>query len=307
MVDRLEELKADISDEEDVEMEEKHEEEQDPVMKEYFEDVNSIQNGMAEIRRNLLTIEEKYGQSLVSMDLDQGARASEELEKIITETNLTAQDIRNKLQRLDEVNPKDKKQKNEAQLKIRKNMKGALTKKFVDLMTEYQELQNKYKNKYRERVAAQYKLVKPDASEEEIDTAIESGDTQIFAKAILDMERKEKAKTALSYVQNKSQDIRRLEQSILELHQLFLDLAVMVEAQGELIDQIEDNVSTTLSNTKSAVENLRAANKYQKKSRKRMCCLIVIFIIILVVLLGLGGILGGVFGSKASTANKNVG
>ena len=42
----------------------------------------------------------------------------------------------------------------------------------------------------------------------------------------------------------------------------------MVEAQGELIDQIEDNVSTTLSNTKSAVDNLRGANKYQKKSRK---------------------------------------
>ena len=83
--------------------------------------------------------------------------------------------------------------------------------------------------------------MKPDASEEEIDSAIESGDTQIFAKAILDMERKEKAKTALSYVQNKSQvkyknnfwlnkDIRRLEQSILELHQLFLDLAGTVRS-----------------------------------------------------------------------------
>jgi len=304
MVDRLEELKADLGDEEEDVEKGKPEEEEDPFMKAYFEDVNSIQEGMQEIRRNLLVIEEKYGQSLVTMDLEQGAKSSEDLENMITTTNLTAQEIRNKLQRLDEIDPKEKKKITDAQIKIRKNMKGALTKKFVDLMSEYQELQNKYKNKYRERVAAQYKLVKPDASEQEIDEAIESGDTQIFAKAILDMERKQQARNALSYVQNKSQDIRRLEQSILELHQLFLDLAVMVEAQGELIDAIEDNVAVTVSNTKTAVDNLRSANKYQKKSRKRMCCLIIIFIVVLLVLALFGGLFGGLF---PKTVNKNTG
>jgi len=304
MVDRLEELKADLGDEEEDVEKGKPEEEEDPFMKAYFEDVNSIQEGMQEIRRNLLVIEEKYGQSLVTMDLEQGAKSSEDLENMITTTNLTAQEIRNKLQRLDEIDPKEKKKITDAQIKIRKNMKGALTKKFVDLMSEYQELQNKYKNKYRERVAAQYKLVKPDASEQEIDEAIESGDTQIFAKAILDMERKQQARNALSYVQNKSQDIRRLEQSILELHQLFLDLAVMVEAQGEVIDAIEDNVAVTVSNTKTAVDNLRSANKYQKKSRKRMCCLIIIFIVVLLVLALFGGLFGGLF---PKTVNKNTG
>jgi len=301
----LDELKADMTDDGDEDVEKGNVgEEEDPFMKAYFEDVNSVQEGMQDIRRNLLTIEEKYGQSLVTMDLEQGAKASEELENMITNTNLTAQEIRNKLQRLDEIDPKERKKITDAQIKIRKNMKGALTKKFVDLMGEYQELQNKYKNKYRERVAAQYKLVKPDATENEIDEAIESGDTQIFAKAILDMERKQQAKNALSYVQNKSQDIRRLEQSILELHQLFLDLAVMVEAQGELIDAIEDNVNITVVNTGVAVENLKAANKYQKKSRKKMCCLIVIFIIVLVVIVVLGGTLGGVL---PKTLNKNTG
>lgn len=52
------------------------EDEEDPLMKEYFEDVNTIQNNMQEIRRNLLTIEEQYGQSLVTMDLEQGASKS---------------------------------------------------------------------------------------------------------------------------------------------------------------------------------------------------------------------------------------
>jgi len=303
MQDRLGDLK-DGSDDEEVDLESGPEPPpaEDDFMKEYFEDVNAIQEGMATIRRNLLSIEEKYGQSLVTMDMEQGAKSSEDLERLIDTTNLEAQEIRNKLKTLEESSKKNKGKGGPAQAKIRANMQGALTKKFLDLMQEYQELQTKYKNKFRERVATQYKMVKPDAKPEEIDEAIESGDTQIFAKAILDTERKNQAKSALAYIESKSNDIKRLEQSILELHNLFLDMAILVEAQGELIDQIEYNVTATVDNTKLAVENLRGANKYQRKSRKKMCIIICILIVLLI-FLGGGGIIAGVVVTK----NNNTG
>jgi len=300
MQDRLGDLKDD-DDNVDLEAGPEPASEEDEFMKEYFEEVNSIQEGMATIRRNLLSIEEKYGQSLVTMDMEQGAKSSEELERLIDSTNLTAQDIRNKLKQLDESSKKNKGKGGPAQAKIRSNMQGALTKKFLDLMQEYQELQTKYKNKFRERVATQYKMVKPDATGEEIDEAIESGDTQIFAKAILDTERKNQAKSALAYIESKSNDIKRLEQSIQELHNLFLDMAIMVEAQGELIDQIEYNVTQAVDNTRVAVENLRGANKYQKKSRKKMCIIVCILIVILLLLAG-GGIVAGVVVSNQNKA-----
>jgi len=300
MQDRLGDLK-DEDDNVDLEAGPEPASEEDEFMKEYFEEVNSIQEGMAAIRRNLLSIEEKYGQSLVTMDMEQGAKSSEELERLIDSTNLTAQDIRNKLKQLDESSKKNKGKGGPAQAKIRSNMQGALTKKFLDLMQEYQELQTKYKNKFRERVATQYKMVKPDATGEEIDEAIESGDTQIFAKAILDTERKNQAKSALAYIESKSNDIKRLEQSIQELHNLFLDMAIMVEAQGELIDQIEYNVTQAVDNTRVAVENLRGANKYQKKSRKKMCIIVCILIVVLLLLAG-GGIVAGVVVSNQNKA-----
>jgi len=300
MQDRLGDLKDD-DDNVDLEAGPEPASDEDEFMKEYFEEVNSIQEGMATIRRNLLSIEEKYGQSLVTMDMEQGAKSSEELERLIDSTNLTAQDIRNKLKQLDESSKKNKGKGGPAQAKIRSNMQGALTKKFLDLMQEYQELQTKYKNKFRERVATQYKMVKPDATGEEIDEAIESGDTQIFAKAILDTERKNQAKSALAYIESKSNDIKRLEQSIQELHNLFLDMAIMVEAQGELIDQIEYNVTQAVDNTRVAVENLRGANKYQKKSRKKMCIIVCILIVILLLLAG-GGIVAGVVVSNQNKA-----
>jgi t-SNARE complex subunit (syntaxin) len=176
-------------------------------------------------------------------------------------------------------------------------MHGTLTKKFLDLMQEYQEVQTKYKNKFRERVERQYKIVKPDATQEEIDAALESGNTEVFANQILDTKRHEMAKDALAYIENKHKDILRLEQSIQELHQLFLDMAILVEAQGELIDQIEFNVSQSVAFTRDAVTQLQKANKEQKKSRKKMCCIIVILLVVLAILAGIGGIIGGIFSS----------
>lgn len=66
-------------------------------------------------------------------------------------------------------------------------MHGTLTQKFLELVQEYQEVQTTYKNKYQEKVERQYKIAKPDATQDEIDEAMESGDSsKIFANQILD-------------------------------------------------------------------------------------------------------------------------
>ena len=68
-----------------------------------------------------------------------------------------------------------KRNEGSSEARIRANMHGTLTRKFVDLMAEYQEIQTKYKNKYRERVERQYRIVKPHATTEEIEEAFDSG------------------------------------------------------------------------------------------------------------------------------------
>jgi len=256
-------------------------------LKDFFEEVTAIKQGMATIRRNIRQVEESYSQSLVAVGLDQASKSSDDLERLIDATNLAATDVRNRLKELDAENKEMAgTQKGSAEYRIRTNMHGTLTRKFLDLMTEYQGVQTKYKNKYRERVERQYKIVKPDATTEEIEDALESGNTQVIAQQILD-QRHSQAKEALAYIENKHKDILRLEQSIKELHQLFLDMAILVEAQSELIDQIEYNVSQSVAYTKQGVSELTKANKLAKASRKKMCCLGVILAIILIVVIGI--------------------
>lgn len=46
----------------------------------------------------------------------------------------------------------------------------------------------------------------------------------------------------LAEIQERHEAVKELEKSLMELHQIFLDMAVLVEAQGEMLDNIEQQV-----------------------------------------------------------------
>lgn len=50
----------------------------------------------------------------------------------------------------------------------------------------------------------------------------------------------------LAEIEERGEAVRELEKSLLDLHQIFLDMAVLVEAQGEMLDNIEAQVRALL-------------------------------------------------------------
>ena len=87
-------------------------------------------------------------------------------------------------------------------------------------------------------------------------------------------------------IQDRHDVAKEIEKSLLELHQVFLDMAVMVEAQGEQMDDIEHHVLNASHYVKDATKELQTANKYKRNSRKWMCIgLILLLLIILVVVI----------------------
>jgi len=255
-------------------------------MQAFFDEVQEIKKISNTIRYNIRQIEQNHGDCLTAISAEQSRESSARLEQLMRETNAAASQVRNKLKTLDLEN-KDFARRNEgaSEARIRSNMHGTLTRKFVDLMAEYQEIQTKYKNKYRERGERQYRVVNPNATREEIDNALSGDQQEIFTQHILQGPGHAQARNALADIQERHRDITRLETSIAELHQLFLDMSVLVESQGELLDQIEYTVSQSVNYTGKAVEELRSANKYQKKVRKKMCCVICIIMIVLAIIL----------------------
>ena len=80
-----------------------------------------------------------------------------------------------------------------------------------------------------------------------------------------------------------------LENSVAELHQMFLDFALLTEQQGELLDQIEYQVKSAGEYIEDGNTDIQYAIQYQKEIRKRYCCLIVLILVIVLVLMGVLG------------------
>lgn len=82
-------------------------------------------------------------------------------------------------------------------------------------------------------------------------------------------------------IQERHDAVKEIERNLKELHQVFLDMAVLVEAQGAQLDDIESNVTRAQSFVRGGTEQLQTAREHQKSSRKWTCYAIIILLAII--------------------------
>ena len=169
---------------------------------------------------------------------------------------------------------------------MRHNIHATCLQNLVVTVRAYQQAQNEYKTKLQEKGKRQIRVVKPDATEEEMGKALQTGDVNAIVREALLQPGADPIAQAYLNVVDKYQDVLALERSIEQLHQLFVDLAVLVEAQGEMLDNIERQVTMAGGYMKSANKELDKALKARKQTRRRMCCFIVCLVIVIVIILG---------------------
>lgn len=85
-------------------------------------------------------------------------------------------------------------------------------------------------------------------------------------------------RNAYATVAGKYQDVLTLEASVAELHQMFLDFALLTEQQGELLDQIEFQVKSAGDYIEQANEEVVEAIEISKKVRKKQWYVVFIYI-----------------------------
>ncbi len=76
-------------------------------------------------------------------------------------------------------------------------------------------------------------------------------------------------------IEEREQGILEIQQQIGEVNEIFQDLAVLVNEQGQMIDDIEANIVSTAVRTKDAQRELTKADKSQKAARNKMICVAV--------------------------------
>ncbi|EFA75608.1 syntaxin 7 [Heterostelium album PN500] len=83
-----------------------------------------------------------------------------------------------------------------------------------------------------------------------------------------------------SIIQEREEGIRQIEQSIVEINEIFMDLSNMVSEQGVMLNTIEYSLESTVMNTQEGVEQIKKASEHQRSARTKMCWLALILFIV---------------------------
>eukprot|EP01026_Neomeris_dumetosa_P076443 TRINITY_DN82114_c0_g1_i2.p1 TRINITY_DN82114_c0_g1~~TRINITY_DN82114_c0_g1_i2.p1 ORF type:complete len:265 (+),score=16.88 TRINITY_DN82114_c0_g1_i2:101-895(+) len=86
-------------------------------------------------------------------------------------------------------------------------------------------------------------------------------------------------------IEERDQGIQEINTQIVEVNEIFQDLAVLVVDQGETVEHIDYNISNVANNVEEGRKQLKGAENHQKGATKRLWCLFVIVVIILVVII----------------------
>lgn len=256
-------------------------------MREFFTGVRELQGLLDKGRDNVKEMGVILEEALQATTQEREAEVSGNLNKLVEETNQHVADVKRGLELLKARSEEEAaKQPNSAQIKIRTNMQNAMAKKHQQLLMDFQKAQMTFKRILEQRQMKEMLILMPEASEEQRQELVSEGQTAALMVAkkmagthalLLDEVRR---------IQDKHKDILRLEQSIADLAQMFEEMAVLVDAQGEMLDAIEVHVNNTKGYTAKAEQELIKTRKLMLQGRKWMCCLSIAILIILLIILG---------------------
>ncbi|XP_070573112.1 syntaxin-like isoform X1 [Ptychodera flava] len=288
MKDRLTALKAAQSDDDDMPDDVAVNMDSTGFMDEFFKEVEEIRNHIDHIQSNVEEMKKKHSQILSSPQTDE--KVKEELEELMADIKKTANKVRGKLKVI-ESGIEQEDIKSSADIRIRKTQHSTLSRKFVEVMTEYNTTQTEYRERCKGRIQRQLEITGKQTTNEELEDMLESSNPAIFTSGII-MDTQQ-AKQALGDIEARHNDIIKLENSIRELHDMFMDMAMLVEQQGEMIDRIEYNVEQSVDYVETAKMDTKKAVKYQSKARRKkfmiaICCIILLGVLALIIGLSVG-------------------
>jgi len=222
-----------------------------PFLPDLFRIVKSLRSELAVMQKQVKELESATAEKLHS--IDSGKNAGAQIDRSVDEINGIATKLRAQLDAMGQGVPKLTDGAENGGFgtldRIKFNIHSSLMSAFVKTMQEYQEIQNRYQEDSRQLLVTQVRLKNPNATEEEIQRKINSGDS---AQLQLASTKLDLANESYNYVVARHKEVLKLERSLQEVHQLFVDMAALVDQQGEVIDRIAFRIANARADVAAA-------------------------------------------------------
>ncbi|KAI0849239.1 t-SNARE [Daldinia vernicosa] len=269
--------------------------------------IQFLRNEIRTLASNVQTIASLHQRALAEGD---GGAASQQLERIVADTQALNVGIRDQLKFL--ASDANKSPPNSTTRDMKERQVATIKAEFERELSSYQKEESVYSQRYREQIARQYRIVNPDATEEEVRNAADAdwGNEGVFQTA-LRTNRAGQASSVLGAVRARHNELQRIERTLIELANMFQDLAILVEQQDNAVTEAVNNAENTTKYIDEGNTHVKKGIVHARNRRKlKWWCLVVVIIIIAIALgVGLGvaanaGLLGG---NNNNNNNNNSG
>ncbi|XVE93645.1 hypothetical protein REPUB_Repub01dG0212000 [Reevesia pubescens] len=230
----------------------------------FFEDVTLIKNDIEEIANLLLDLQhlKKEACNTHSAKVLRGIR--DRINSDMVTILRKARNIKSRLKSLDDSNIENRNVSIEYKEgshvdRTRVSVTNGLRVKLREMMIDFQSLRQQIVEDHKGGVKHRYyNVTGEEPSEEMIEKMVLGGGGQLEevfeGKAELVLENSERQEA-----------LKEIQRSFTELHHLFLDMAVLVETQGEYINDIENNVAQAGIHVNGGTNGLFYANQMNKR------------------------------------------
>lgn len=257
----------------------------------YMNEINDINNSLDQYSNLVNLVSNKQRNFVQELDLNEedADYNSKQIDALVSESQSLQNDLKNRIKNV---------QTQAAQSKDQHKMDQAEScrKRFLEIIQEYRVVESNNREQTKVQAERQYRIIKPDASDDEVRAAVEDGNSQqYFQQALVQSNRRGEARTVLNEVQVRHRELLKLEKTMAELTQLFHDMEEMIIEQDQPIQQIDEQIHTAQHDIEQGVGHTNKAVTSAKKARKKkIWCLVICLIIIAILAI----VLGSVFGTK---------
>lgn len=251
----------------------------------FFGVVDEIKRDLVQYEDNIERIESLHKRSLAESSVENESAIQRQIDTLQAETRALAETLKTRIKKLEATSHGDKTKTAQTE-----NMKT----QFMSLIQKFQQSEAAFRQRYRDALERQYRIVDPNATDAEVMQAVDEDQGQVFSQALMQSNRRGEARAALSEVQSRHREIQKIEATLTELAQLFHDMEIMVAEQDQQVTNIEQNVYHAQADIEKGVDNQFAAIKKARSWRKKKwCCFALIVVVILFCALFFGIYFGG--------------
>jgi t-SNARE complex subunit (syntaxin) len=256
---------------------------QEDAHSEFFRQVDLVRKVTRILMENTGELDKLHRQFLSTLYHDEQKRLQSKIDKLSGQTMKSADKIRKLLKMMASEN-QVMADNNHRDARMRINQTSQLSKKFMETMGVYQESQIKYQKKYSDQLRRQYRAAVPDATDEEIEEVVGKHGNLLLSEELFGAANAMEARKAVDEMQSRHNELMDLEKNIVLLHQLFMDMSMLIDQQSDMVNHIEVQMEESAVKVEHGVGELKQAVEHQKSARKRKWCLIICILILLCVL-----------------------